>query len=127
MINGNVLIRIGMGLLFIWGGLEKFFIGFLGGVGLQKMAEGLQSIGFGFLGDTGNLILAALLAATELGAGILILANKRLFEAYGSMAIVMLVALVLVHIPSGSWMNSMIHVALTLTLAGLASNQKTKS
>lgn len=127
MLEGNLLIRIGMGLLFIWGGLEKFFEGLMGGVGLQKMAEALQSIGFGFLGDTGNLILAGFLALAELIAGIAILANRRLFEAYGAMAIVMLVALVLVHIPSGSWMNSMIHGALTLTLAGLASNHKSKA
>ena len=113
-----------MGLLFIWGGLEKFFEGFLGGVGLDKMAGFLQSSGFGFLGDKGNLILAGLLALLELVAGIAMLANKKLYEAYASMAIIILVALVLVHIPSGNWMNSMIHFALAMTLAGLALNNK---
>ena len=35
----DLIIRIGFGLLFVWGGLEKFFEGFLGGVGLQNMAD----------------------------------------------------------------------------------------
>lgn len=52
----NLIIRIGLGLLFVWGGLEKFLIGYFGGVGLDKMASSLQSIGFGFLGEEGNYI-----------------------------------------------------------------------
>lgn len=122
--NGNLLIRIGMGLLFIWGGLEKFIEGFLGGVGLKNMAAFLSSNGLGFLGDTGNLVLGGVVAAVELIAGVALLANKRLFEAYGVLSIIILVALVLVHIPSGNWMNIMIHLALVLTLAGLALNNK---
>ena len=124
MKNGNILIRIGFGLLFIWGGLEKFFEGFLGGVGLENVANFLKGSGFLFLGDSGAYILGILLAALELIAGVAILANKRLFESYAFLAFIMLVALVLVHIPSGSWMNSMIHLSLILTLAGLSINAK---
>ncbi|QTD36242.1 DoxX family membrane protein [Polaribacter batillariae] len=121
---GNLLIRIGFGLLFVWGGLEKFIEGFLGGVGLQNMADFLKSSGLAFLGDTGTYILGAILAALELAAGILLLINKRLFEAYAFLAFIMLMALVLVHIPSGNWMNIMIHIALLFSLAGLAIENK---
>ncbi|MBD3906614.1 MULTISPECIES: DoxX family membrane protein [Flavobacteriales] len=116
----NLIIRIGFGLLFVWGGLEKFFEGFLGGVGLQKGADILKSSGLSFLGDSGTFALVALLAFLELAAGILVLANKQLKYAYGFLAFIMLMALVLVHIPSGNWMNIMIHIALFTTLLGLA-------
>jgi len=124
MLNGNVLIRIGFGLLFVWGGIEKFIEGFLGGVGLQNMADFLKSSGLAFLGDGGNYALGAVLAALELIAGVAILINKKLLYAYGFLAFIMLMALVLVHIPSGNWMNIMIHITLALTLAGLALNEK---
>jgi len=121
---GNVIIRIGIALLFIWGGLEKFFEGFLGGVGLDNMAGFLKSSGLAFLGDSGAYALGALLALLELVAGILVLINKQLFYAYAFLAFIMLNALVLVHIPSGNWMNIFIHITLLTTLAGLAVNNK---
>ncbi|OBX23593.1 MULTISPECIES: DoxX family protein [Bizionia] len=124
MKNGNLLIRIGFGLLFVWGGVEKFIEGFLGGVGLQNMADFLKSSGLAFLGDTGTYALGAILAALELVAGILLFANRRLFEAYAFLAFIMFMALALVHIPSGNWMNIMIHIALLFSLAGLAVQSK---
>lgn len=117
---GNLIIRLGLGLLFVWGGLEKFFEGFLGGVGLQNMANFLKGSGLAFLGDSGTYAVGAILAALELVAGILVLINKKTFFAYSFLAFIMLMALVLVHIPSGNWMNIMIHIALLTTLAGLA-------
>lgn len=124
--TGNLIIRIGFALLFIWGGLEKFIEGFLGGVGLQNMADLLKQSGLAFLGDTGTYALGALLALLELVAGIILLINKQTFFAYVFLAFTMLMALVLVHIPSGNWMNIMIHIALTTTLAGLAVQEKEK-
>ncbi|WP_117882044.1 DoxX family protein [Aureibaculum luteum] len=124
---GNLVIRIGIALLFIWGGLEKFFEGVLGGVGLQNMANFLKGSGLAFLGDTGTYALGTLLAALELIAGILVLLNKQLLYAYAFLAFIMLMALVLVHIPSGNWMNIMIHMMLITTLAGLAINEKENS
>lgn len=124
MKNGNLIIRIGFGLLFIWGGLEKFIEGFLGGVGLDNMAAFLRSSGLEFLGETGTYALGAILAALELAAGILLILNKRLFEAYIFLAFIMLMALVLVHIPSGNWMNIMIHITLLTTLVGLGMIEK---
>lgn len=121
---GSIIIRIGFGLLFVWGGLEKFFEGFLGGVGLDNMAGFLKSSGLGFLGDSGTYILGAVLALIELIAGILLFANKQLFYAYGVLVIIMLVALLSVHIPSGNWMNIMIHIALFAALLGLALEKK---
>ncbi len=124
---GNLIIRIGFGLLFIWGGLEKFIEDFLGGVGLNNMAAFLQSSGLAFLGETGTYFLGAILAALELVAGILLMAKKKLFEAYVFLAFIMFMALVLVHIPSGNWMNIMIHIALFTTLSGLALNERAGS
>lgn len=124
MNNGNLIIRIGFGLLFIWGGLEKFIEGFLGGVGLDNMAAFLRSSGLEFLGESGTYILGAILAALELAAGVLLILNKRMFEAYVFLAFIMLMALVLVHIPSGNWMNIMIHIALFTSLLGLGLNAK---
>lgn len=122
--TGNLIIRIGFALLFIWGGLEKFIEGFLGGVGLQNMADFLKQSGLAFLGDTGTYVLGAVLALLELIAGVLVLINKQTFFAYAFLAFIMLMALVLVHIPSGNWMNIMIHIALFTTLAGLALQKK---
>jgi putative oxidoreductase len=116
---GNLIIRIGLGLLFVWGGLEKFFTGFVGGVGLEKMASSLQAIGFGFLGETGNYILAIFLAATELIAGVLILINKKVSYAAFYAAFIMLVAMITVYIPRGNWMQSMIHIALLTSYLGI--------
>lgn len=121
---GNLIIRMGFGLLFVWGGLEKFFEGFLGGVGLDNMAAFLKSSGLGFLGDSGTYILGAFLALVELAAGILLFANKQLFYTYGVLSFIMLVALLSVHIPSGNWMNIMIHIALFAALLGLALENK---
>jgi len=117
---GSIIIRIGIGLLFVWGGLEKFMEGFLGGVGLDNMAAFLKSNGLAFLGDSGVYAVGALLAAVELAAGILVLINKQLLYAYAFLAFIMFMALILVHIPSGNWMNIMIHVALFTTMLGLA-------
>ena len=114
----NLIIRLGIGLLFIWGGLEKFFEGFLGGIGLQNMADFLKSSGLAFLGDNGTYVLGVLLELFELVAGILVLANKKLQYAYTFLAFIMFVALV--NIPSGNWMNIMIHITLFMTLLGLA-------
>ncbi len=121
---GTSLIRFGYGLLFIWGGLEKFFQGFLGGVGLRNMADFLQSTGWGFLGNQGSYALAFFLASVELLCGVLLLINKKLFPAFATLAFIMLVALVTVHIPSGNWMNSMIHLTLFTSLLGLSLQER---
>lgn len=123
---GNLIIRIAFGLLFIWGGLEKFFEGFLGGVGLQNMAGFLISTGWSFLGDTGTFVLAVILSTLELVAGVLLIANKKLFYSYSFLSFIMLVALLTVYIPSGNWMNIMIHIALFGSLLGLGLNHFNK-
>ncbi|MGR7812662.1 DoxX family membrane protein [Lacinutrix undariae] len=124
MKNGNLLIRIGFGILFIWGGLEKFIEGFLGGVGLQYMADFFKSTPMAFLGDSGTYILAVVLATLELVAGVLLLANKKLFETYIFLAFTMFMALVLAQIKPGNWMMIMIHIALVFSLTGLALQNK---
>ena len=123
---GNLIIRIAFGLLFIWGGLEKFFEGFLGGVGLQNMADFLKTTGWSFLGDTGTFVLAVILSTLEFVAGVLLIANKKLFYSYSFLSFIMLVALLIVYIPSGNWMNIMIHIALFGSLLGLGLNHFNK-
>ena len=91
------------------------------------MADFLKQSGLTFLGDTGTYVVGGLLALFELIAGVLLLINKQTFFAYVFLAFIMLMALVLVHIPSGNWMNIMIHIALTTTLSGLAIQEKTRS
>jgi putative oxidoreductase len=91
------------------------------------MADFLKSSGLSFLGDSGTYALGALLAFLELAAGILLLANKQLKYAYGFLAFIMVMALVLVHIPSENWMNIMIHITLFTTLLGLALEQLSTS
>ncbi len=117
---GDTFIRIGFGILFLWGGLEKLFEGFLGGVGLHNMAEFLQNSGWSFLGSSGTYILALVLALMEILAGLALILERKVFPAYSFLAFIMLVALVTVHIPSGNWMMIMIHIALITTLTGLA-------
>lgn len=117
---GIRLIQIGLGLLFLWGGLEKFFEGFLGGVGLDKMAQFLGSIGLDFLGASALFGLAVVLALTETIAGVLLLINQKVKEASIIAASVMVGALVLAHIPSGNWMMIMLHISVLTSLIGLA-------
>lgn len=116
---GNTVLRLGLGLLFVWGGLEKFFKGYFGGVGLEKMASSLQTIGFGFLGEKGNYFLAIFLAATELIAGILILINRKTALASFYAAFIILVALVTVYFPTKNWMQSMMHIAIMTSYLAL--------
>ena len=121
--NGNAFIRWGLGLLFVWGGLSKLF-GILGGPGLSGFSGMLQSIGFEFLGGA-SIVLAVIIAVVELVGGLALIVNKKFVHAsYVLLALVMLVALVLVHIGSGAWNQIMMHVALLLTLGGLAINTR---
>tara|TARA_R110002073_G_scaffold159477_1_gene314787 strand:- start:18081 stop:18512 length:432 start_codon:yes stop_codon:yes gene_type:complete len=131
-LNGNLLIRIGIGLIFIWGGLEKFIPGFLGGPGLDG------AIGFigGVFGVSGIIatIMTVGLALTELVAGVLLIAGKKLFETYAVLTLLLLVATVAVWIPAGfadmsgannvTWVLVIMHVGLLLTLAGLALQER---
>lgn len=72
MNTGNLIIRIAFGLLFVWVGVEKFVETFLGGMGIQSMADFQKACGLACLGDTGIYIAGALLAALELIANILV-------------------------------------------------------
>lgn len=115
---GSFTIRLGLGLLFVWGGLEKLFSGFLGGVGLDNMSAFLGKVGFGFLGE-GTYYLAIWLAITELIAGVLILINKKTFYAGLYAGFVLAIALFTVYVPAGNWMQSMIHFALITAYVGV--------
>lgn len=130
--NGNLLIRIGIGLIFIWGGLEKFIPGFLGGPGLTG-ASGFVGSVFGLEGTIAT-ILTVVLAITELAAGVFVVVGKKLFEAYAVLTLILLVAIVMVWLPAGfndmsgnnnvTWVTLITHIGLLITLAGLTINHK---
>lgn len=132
--TGNLVIRIGIGLIFLWGGLEKFIPGFLGGPGLEG-ATGFIGDVFGVSGVIATIMTIGL-AITELVAGIMLIAGKKLFETYAALTILMLVATVMVWLPAGfadmsgnnnvTWIVVMMHIGLLFTLAGLALQEKQK-
>ncbi len=131
--NGNVLIRIGIGIIFIWGGLEKFIPNFLGGPGLEGATNFVGSV-FGVTGIIATILTIGL-AITELIAGILVVIGKKLFEAYTVLTLILLVAIVMVWLPAGfkdmsgnnnvTWVTLITHLGLLFTLGGLALNHKT--
>jgi len=130
--NGNLLIRIGIGLIFVWGGLEKFIPGFLGGPGLEG-ATGFVGSVFGVTGVVATILTVGL-AIVELAAGLLIIAGKKLFEAYAVLTVILLVAIITVWLPAGfkdmsgnnnvTWVTLITHIGLLLTMAGLTLNHK---
>ena len=132
MSNGNVLIRIGIGLIFIWGGLEKFIPGFFGGPGLEG-ATGFVGSVFGVEGTIASILTIAL-AIIELGAGLLVVFGKKLFEAYAVLTVILLVAIIMVWGPAGfkdmsgannvTWVTLITHIGLLLILAGLTLDHK---
>ncbi len=130
--NGNLLIRIGIGFIFIWGGLEKFIPGFLGGPGLTG-ATGFVGSVFGIEGTIATILTIGL-AITELAAGILVVAGKKLFQAYAVLTLILLVAIIMVWLPAGlkdmsgnnnvTWVTLITHIGLLVTMAGLTLNHK---
>lgn len=133
--NGKIIIRIGIALIFIWGGLEKFIPGFFGGPGL----EGATGFVGGVFGVEGTLatIMTIGLAVTELAIGILLITGKKLFETYAVSTLIMLVALIMVWFPAAfkdmsgannvTWVTTIIHVGLFVILLGLTLDHKKKS
>lgn len=130
--NGSTLIRIGIGIIFIWGGLEKFIPGFLGGPGLDG-ASGFVGGLFGLEGTIATILTVGL-AITELVAGVLVVIGKKLFIAYSVLTIILLVATVMVWLPGGlgdmsgannvTWIVLITHIGLLLILAGLTLNER---
>ncbi len=130
--NGSVLIRIGIGIIFIWGGLEKFIPGFFGGPGLTG-ATGFIGGVFGVEGIIATILTIGL-AITELVTGILVVIGKKLFIAYTTLTLILLVAILMVWVPAGfndlsgannvTWVILITHIGLLLTLGGLALNEK---
>lgn len=68
-----------MVLIFIWGGLEKYILGFLDESGLE-VASGFVSQVFE-LEETLTTVMAVVLDIVELAAGLLVVFGKKIFEA----------------------------------------------
>ncbi len=82
MNTGNLLVRIGFGLLFVWEALEKIIATFSGVVGFQNNIDYfLKASGLAFLGDTAIYIAGALLVALELISNVLV-ERHNTYSAY---------------------------------------------
>ena len=138
--KGASLVKLGLGLLFTWGGLEKLFEGFLGGVGLDALSGMLGNIGFGFLGG-GTYALAIVVAVVELLAGLVLLGGafgcntcaKYVKYAGWAGVIILAVAILTVHLPNFdsesamSWANLLLHLSAALSFAGVATCDSCKA
>lgn len=106
---GLLIMRIGIAILFIYGGLGKLF-GVLGGPGLE-MFSGMV---------WGSMFVAVVVALAELVGGILVLIGFLSRDAKITLAVIILVANLIVHVPSGNLMNILVHLMLFTNLLGLA-------
>ena len=111
--RGLLLLRLGIGLVFVAHGAQKLF-----GFGLAGTAGFLESVGVPVPG-----LNAALLIAVELGGGLALLAGLFTRAAAALTAFAMLVAVTVVHLPNGYFLPDGAEFALTLLLASLAITQ----
>lgn len=99
---GLFLLRLFMGLLFIYGGIGKLF-GVLGGPGIE-MFSGMV---------WGSMFLAYLVAIVELIAGLALVLGIMSRQASVLLSIILLVAIFHIHIPNDpNIMNTLIRLAL---------------
>ena len=112
------LLRLGVGLLFVWGGLGKLIGPALGGPPLAGFAEQMV---------WGQLWLATLVAVAELLGGVALLSGLLTRYAAAVLGVITLVALVTVHLPgqtpvSGTPLGMvfiLLHVSLLTQLAAI--------
>lgn len=103
-----LIMRIGVALVFLYGGLGKLF-GILGGPGLENFSGMVW----------GSMAIATIVAIVELVAGISVLLGFMSRESNLLLAIIIAFATFMVHVPSGNVMNILVHVMLFTNLIGL--------
>ena len=96
---GPAVLRVMVGITFIAHGAQKLF-GIWGGAGLAGTGAAFDSIGL-----SPGFPLAVLVALTEFGGGLLLLAGALTPYVTGALVLVMLGAMWKVHLPNGYFIN----------------------
>jgi putative oxidoreductase len=108
--RGLLLLRIGLGIVFVMHGWQKLFV-----FGHAGVTGALASLGIPFAP-----VNAVLITAVELGGGIALLAGAATRVAAAFVGFAMLVAVATAHLAHGFFAPAGIEYPLTLMLANLA-------
>ena len=99
---GAFLLRVSLGLLFVYGGVGKLF-GILGGPGITGFS--------GMVWD--STFLAVFVGIVELVAGVMLILGIMAREAAIPLSIIVIVAIIHIHIPNDpTIMNTLVRLAL---------------
>ncbi|MFT7044710.1 MAG: putative oxidoreductase [Candidatus Azotimanducaceae bacterium] len=93
-------LRLGAGAIFAAHGAQKLF-GWFGGYGLEGTAGWMASIGL-----EPGLLMAAMAGGAEFFGGLLLIAGLFVRPAALALAVAMIVAIVMVHLPNGLFMSN---------------------
>jgi len=91
----SVPLRFGLGIMFLFHGLQKAF-GLFGGSGIQKFSDMLMGLGF-----PNTMFWAYFVAYLEITGGILLIVGLLTRFSAFALAVLMVVAAVKVHLPNG--------------------------
>lgn len=112
---GFAALRIPVGLIFAAHGSQKLFAWF-GGYGIAGTGQYMDSIGLG-----PGALMALLAGSAEFFGGLLLVLGLLTRPAAALLAVTMLVAVLVVHLPNGLFMsNNGYEYALTLLLISVA-------
>lgn len=93
-------LRLALGLIFVAHGAQKLF-GWFGGYGLEGTGGYMASIGL-----APGVLMAAMAGSAEFFGGLALLAGLVLRPAAAVLAVTMLVALVVAHLPNGLFLSN---------------------
>ena len=105
----TLIIRIGVGVVFVFYGAQKLF-GMFGGAGISGTTAGFASMGFPAPG-----VMAVLAGVGELLGGLLVLPGIITRYAAGTLLVIMLVAMFVVH-----WKHGFAAMAFPFAMAMMA-------
>ena len=105
---GLLFLRVGLGVIFFAHGAQKVF-GWWGGPGLEGTATGMAGMGI-------PAPLAYLAAFTELAGGVALILGVFSRIASLGLAITMVVAMVMVHLPNGFFLGAKPGIEYNLAL-----------
>jgi len=93
-------LRVGAGVIFAAHGAQKLF-GWFGGYGLEGTAGWMASIGL-----EPGLLMAAMAGGAEFFGGLLLIVGLLVRPAALALAVAMIIAIVMVHLPNGLFMSN---------------------
>lgn len=108
--RGLLVLRLALGVVFVMHGWQKVFV-----YGHEGVTGMLAQLGVPFPG-----LNAVLLAATELGGGLALLAGAGTRVAAGLLTFAMAIAIATVHLAGGFFAPTGVEFPLTLALVSLA-------